>query len=557
MDDAEAGQRAVRRSLVASPVALSALVGVLLCAGCNPRRETETAPLSDASVPRTPDGRALRPVTLPDLSPMVQSAQSQIRARHQTLTRTLENRQTSPLELGNAYGEMGKLLMAAQYADAAEACFLNAQTLDTSDFRWPYYLGHLYRTQGEPAKSRDLFERAIQLRPDDVATLVWLGDVYLSLGLPDAAEPQFVRALSLQDRSLSARFGLGRTALAKHDYRRAATYLEDVLTMDPHASGAHYPLSLAYRALGESKKADQHLRQRRERQILPADPLMVELEELLQSPQTYETLGIRALDREDWAAAAAQFRKGLELAPESPALRHRLGTALNMMGDARGAEEQFDRVVRASPDYFPAQYSLGVILQAKGRHSEAVERFSAAIRQRANYNEARVRLAASLRRLGRTKESLAQYEQVVSANPELSEAQFGYAMALVQLRRYQEARHRLTDGMKSHPDDAIFVHGLARLLASAPDDRVRDGRQAMTLVQELLKQGRTLELGETMAMTLAALGQYEQAASVQRDLMAAAEKAGLTNVVPRLAGNLKLYERREPCRTPWTEDEMP
>jgi len=58
-------------------------------------------------------------------------------------------------------------------------------------------------------------------------------------------------------------------------------------------------------------------------------------------------------------------------------------------------------------------------------------------------------------------------------------------------------------------------------------------------------------------MTLAELGQYEQAASVQRDLITAAEKAGLTDVTSRLAFNLKSYERREPCRTPWTESEMP
>ena len=53
----------------------------------------------------------------------------------------------------------------------------------------------------------------------------------------------------------------------------------------------------------------------------------------------------------------------------------------------------------------------------------------------------------------------------------------------------------------------IFPHGLARLLATSPDDHVRDGQRAMTLVQDLVKQGRTLELGETLAMALAELGQ--------------------------------------------------
>ena len=58
-------------------------------------------------------------------------------------------------------------------------------------------------------------------------------------------------------------------------------------------------------------------------------------------------------------------------------------------------------------------------------------------------------------------------------------------------------------------------------------------------------------------MTLAELGEYEQAAAVQRDLIAAAEKAGLRDVVRHMAGNLRLYERRQPCRTPFTDDELP
>ncbi len=166
-------------------------------------------------------------------------------------------------------------------------------------------------------KSRALFERAIQLRPDDVSTLVWLGNAYLDQGLPDDADAQFSKALSLDGRSISARYGLGRAALAKNDYRRAVTNLEEVLKMDPKAVSAHYPLSLAYNGLGDTKQAEAHLRLRKDHEILPADPLMVELEELVQSPQTFETLGIRALGREDWPGAAAQFRRGLELAPES------------------------------------------------------------------------------------------------------------------------------------------------------------------------------------------------------------------------------------------------
>lgn len=497
----------------------------------------------------------LRPVTLPDLSQMAASAQKQIRDQYATLQQTIGNHRTVA-ELSNAYGEMGKLLMAAQDYDPAEAALLDAQSLNPGEFRWPYYLAHLYRARGDIGKSTALFERALQLNPDDPAALVWLGNAYLSSGRPDAAQPEFAKALALVPGSLSARYGLGRAALALNDPHRAVTYFEEILTIDPTATGVHYPLSQAYTAVGDTAKAGEHLRLRQNRDIIPTDPLMTELEQLLQSPQTFETLGIRALDRKDWPDAATQFRRGLELAPDSASLKFRLATTLNMMGDGKGSEALFEEVVRTSPEYFPAQFSLGVLRQAEGRHADAVERFSAAIAQRPDYAEAHIRLAVSLRHLGRPQDALTHYQQVMTANPQNSEAQFGYATTLTQLHRDQEARTQFLASMKAFPDNPIFPHGLARLLATSPDDHVRDGQRAMALVQDLVKRGRTLELGETLAMTLAELGQYDQAASIQRDVIKSASKAGSSSADQRMTRHLTLYEHHQPCRTPWELDEI-
>lgn len=497
-----------------------------------------------------------KPVSLPDLSKMTPSVQSQIRDAHVSLTRAIESG-APPAELADANGLLGRLFMASDLAEAAEPFLLNAQTLAPSDIRWPYYLGHLNRDRGDLEAAARLFERVLQLQPDDVASLVWLGDIQLALGKPDEAEPRFTKALSLQSNSLSARFGLGRTALAKQDHQRAVTFLEEVLDQDPAAAAAHYPLAMAYRGLGDLSKAEAHLKQREDHKILPADPLMVELDELLESPQAYESRGIRALDRKDWTEAAALFSKGLAIAPDDAGLRHRLGTAQYMMGDAANARLQFEQAVRLSPDHHLAQYSLGVLLQAEGRHAEAIDRFSASLKSRPSHTVARVRLAASLRRTGRAKDAVHHYEQAVLLQPGNTEARFGLAVALVQVRRYRDARDRLAEGMKLFPEQTVFAHGLARVLATAPEARVRDGQRAMTLVQDVIKQGRTLDLGATVAMAYAELGQYEQAVTIQRDLMSAAEKGGLRELVPRLAANLALYERREPCRTPWTVDEIP
>jgi hypothetical protein len=60
---------------------------------------------------------------------------------------------------------------------------------------------------------------------------------------------------------------------------------------------------------------------------------------------------------------------------------------------------------------------------------------------------------------------------------------------------------------------------------------------------------------QTMAMTLAELGQYEAAANWQREAIAAASQAGRRDLASRLQENLTLYESRQPCRTPWRDDD--
>lgn len=540
-----------RTDLVAGLCVLALLVG-----GCATDTE-RTSPEQEKVQPSSPGGGTLLPVALPEMSRIEEPVQVQLREQFELLMQERDATGTPPLELGKAYGEMGKLLMAAKYFDLAEPYFLNAQTLAPSEQRWPYYLGHLYKSKGALVRAAAFFKKAVEQRPDDVAALIWLGEVHLLEGRPAAAAPLFAKAIAAQPRSLAARFGLGRAALAQQDYGGAVAHLEGVLALSAQAVNVHYPLALAYRGLGEAAKAEAHLRQRGDFELLPADPLMEELREMLHSAISYEIRGTRALNNADWSTAAAQFRQGLALEPSNPTLRHKLGTALYQLGEVRAAQQAFEEVIRESPGYARAHYSLGILLESDGRHQEAIERFSAAVAHDPEYVEARVRLAGLLRRSGRLRQAVTHYEHVLAIDPRIAEAAFGHAMALVRLEQYQEARERLREGARVHPEEPVFEHALARLLAAAPDDRIRDGRQALAVMQALSEGQQRLDLGEAMAMALAEVGRYEEAAAWQRGAIAAARQAGHTDLAQRMAGNLRLYEARRPCRTPWRDEDLP
>ena len=499
----------------------------------------------------------LEPVALPDLARVSESVRAQVQGRWRPVERLQVDEAAPPANAAETYGALGMVLMAAEFPTAASPAFRNAQALAPGDVRWPYYLAHLHREAGALDEAAERFEAARRLQPDDMAILVWLGDVRLAQGDAEAAEPLFARALTLFPDSLSARFGLARTALMREDFEAAARGLEEILALEPSATAAHYPLGQAYLSLGEPERAEEHLRQREAADIRPADPLMAALDRLLESAQAYETRGIESLNREDWDGAVAAFRRGLEIDSDDAELRHRLGTALYLRGDIRMARTELQRAAAESPELAQAQYSLGVLLQDEGRHREAAERFAAALRARSSYTEARLRLAFSLRRSGDPEGALAEYRRVSRMNPDLVEAAFGEAMALVVLHRWSDARTRLEQALETYPGDPGVTHALARLLAAAPDGRVRDGERALAMVDRLASQGRTFDLGETMAMALAEVGAYDRAAALQRDLVTGAGRAGLSDVIRRLEVNLRRYERGEACRTPWPDGAVP
>src|SRR5207244_8511260 len=130
-------------------------------------------------------------------------------------------------------------------------------------------------------------------------------------GRVDEAEPLFTRAQIRAPNVTAVLAGLGRVALARRDYDRASQLFEQALEIDPEADSLHAPLAMAYRGLGALDKAEPHLRQWKNREILVPDPLRQELDLLLDSGLSNELRGVRALEAKDFRAAAGFFRRGM------------------------------------------------------------------------------------------------------------------------------------------------------------------------------------------------------------------------------------------------------
>ena len=325
------------------------------------------------------------------------------------------------------------------------------------------YLAHLYKLKGDATRSTASFERALKVKPDDLSTLVWLGSAIWTRDAPPTPSRSLRQHFpSLRVRSLYCSDWAARRWQSR--ITRAVDYLEQALTLDRRrwsfTSRWRWPT-----ARWATSKAEAHLRVRGPGDIRPPDPLMQELDALLESAVAYEVRGAQALDESNWVAAAEYFRKGVALAPNEPSLRHKLGTALAMSGDPH-AVDQFEEVTRRWPKFAKAQYSLGLMMASSGRSREAIEHFSAAVKSDPAYSEARLQLAEALRASGRFQESLPQYQETITLNPRLAEARLGYGMALAGLKRFDAARKQFDDGARIFPDRREFAEALSSVSAA-------------------------------------------------------------------------------------------
>src|SRR5262249_21252344 len=246
--------------------------------------------------------------------------------------------------------------------------------------------------------------------------------------------------------------------------------------------------------------------------------------------------------------AIAKFREIVAIDSLDPKARTDLGVALAQAGDRKGAIEQLTEALQIAPGNAGVRYNLGVIMAELGAEQEAIEHFQAATRSDPQLTRAHFQLGNLLMRRGRYSEAPAEYAAVIRMEPRNGFARLMEAMALIRLKKYSEARDRLEQSMAALPTDLDLRTSMARLLAACPDESIRNGPKALELVQQVLQNGKSfdLEQGQTLAMALAAVGQFQQAAQVQGYMIAELQRAQQSELAQLLQVNLTLYQRAQP-----------
>jgi tetratricopeptide (TPR) repeat protein len=319
-------------------------------------------------------------------------------------------------------------------------------------------------------------------------------------------------------------------------------HFEAALERVPTATSLHYSLAMAYRGLGRLDSAQIHLQKRGTSAIRVGDPIVDSLQALVRGERGLVMLGRRAYDGGAYQEAADAFARAADAAPLSATPRVNLGLARMQLGDTSGAVEQFEAALRLEPGNQVAHASLGGILVGQRKDWDALPHLVAALDQSPDDANLGRQLVGTLTRLGRPGEAIAVLERMGAGDGDNEDALLGMVLLLSEQGRYRDALEKLDAANRRYPERSATATTLARVLASAPDRALRDGRRALDLATKVHAADQAAVHAETVAMSLAELGRCEEARAWMTKAITAAETAQDADDVSRLKGLVPQYD---------------
>ncbi len=322
---------------------------------------------------------------------------------------------------------------------------------------------------------------------------------------------QFTRHM-LRDapNAASLRVAMGHIELKKGRIAEAVEEFRAAVNADASFLGARLNLVSALTKLGRAAEAE------------PLARKAVEMKSGAPETHTYLAMCLEAQNR--LAEAVQEHEKALALRAFDAKTHYNLATALARTGRTDEAIRQFNEALRIQPNHARTMQNLGMTYFQADRFDEAIEWFTKALRAASTMTNAAYQMGCAQMAAGRVREGIAAWREALRIDPGFLEA--------------------LTD--------------LAWVLATSPDESVRNGQEAMQLAARAnqLSGGEIGVVLDVLAAAQAATGDYVSAAATQR-LAIDLERRSTS---PRLAGlrcsdsgysaRLSLYDARQPARIP-------
>ncbi len=236
----------------------------------------------------------------------------------------------------------------------------------------------------------------------------------------------YQRGLDVEPENVELLNALGFSLFQQGKSQEAVAALEKALAVDPKHAKAHNNMALASIDIGELEVAEAHYR----------ESLAIEAQ-----PAIYNDLGF-VLERQGLTEEATeQYRKSLELDPESASAHYNLAASLARSNEFPEAERHFRAALEKKPNT-QTHAGLGFVLWKLDRVDEAIAQLQHAIEADPKNAAAYDQLGTILVQQGEFEEAASTYRRLVRNQPSAA-AHRELAQVLTRLGRPDEARKEM------------------------------------------------------------------------------------------------------------------
>ena len=287
-------------------------------------------------------------------------------------------------------------------------------------------LGRTYQYMRLYPESESALRKALSIDPRNTQAAYYMGLVASEQSDYAAAKRWYGQVLQVDPKHLAALYDMGVAAMREHDDAVALEYLEKAAAVAPTFSQVYYRLSVVYRRLKDSDKANQMF------------ALFKKYEEADEERRSYRPHGV--LD----------FVKETQDLPESQRLQR--------------YREALSKAEQTHPDDLNVLFLEAQVDFRLGEKAGALERVARITSLQGGNAAVRMRAASLLTEFHCYQEALEQLQAAVEKQPDAEEPRFALAALYYRMQRTQEALHTLTSARSGPPKSAAFHNLLGRAL---------------------------------------------------------------------------------------------
>jgi tetratricopeptide (TPR) repeat protein len=431
--------------------------------------------------------------------------------------------------------------------DEANAEFARELLASTLSQRAELVCLEMFERPVTPSRARKLLQMAladleetIQINAEQPDAQFLLGRLYAHLGKTDEARKALDEAVRLSslDPAAKSKALMIRANLQPDDDRRQADY-DEAVKLSPED-----PDVLRFRAM-------HYLSQN------SIEPAIVDLDAAIKldpdDAETHEARGMALAIAEKLDDALESFDKAIELEPNSPTTLTRRARIRAMKGDFPAALADVELAMKLQPGSVQALLLHASLLGTTGKHDQALAELNVLRQVMPDSPEILLQVATLYQATKQHDKAIAAFDELIADDPANILALRGRADTFLNQGKQAEAVAGYEQALKVDPADTGVLNNLAWVLATSPDDALRDGKRAIELATEACEvtEYKQAHILSTLAAGYAESGDFDTAITWSQK----AVELGDEQTKGQLARELESYQAKKPWREAAPPDE--